>query len=141
MFRTVGPFGGIGMMEDNDWGMRATSQGFRIKYAPNARVTTPPCKSFAELARRWDRHIGHEFQALDRARFGLARWGARSIAVAPSSLIHLGRVMTTDRVSGFRQRTQAAACLVRIRLHRARRMLGLLMTQEIAPLVHGWNRD
>ena len=50
VFQSVGPFGGISTMEDTEWGQRATAMGHRIIFLPEAKVLTPSCKSFADLA-------------------------------------------------------------------------------------------
>ena len=73
VFDAVGPFGGIAIREDNDWGRRARAMGFCIAYVPKVRVLTPACTSFAELAHRWDRLVAHEYEevgpyALDSAK-------------------------------------------------------------------------
>ena len=59
IFAQVGPFAGIGVAEDMDWGRRATAMGFRLTYVPEMRVRTPARRDFAELARKWDRHVAH----------------------------------------------------------------------------------
>lgn len=141
VFRTVGPFGGIAVMEDNDWGRRATALGFRISYAPRMRVTTPPCKSYAELTRRWDRHIAHGFAELDAHPLSTARWLARSLAIAASPLAEIPRLLVTDKVSTARERGLAFSCLVGVRLYRARKMLSLALTGNSGRMIESWNRD
>src|SRR5262249_49413936 len=48
VFRMVGPFGGIAISEDREWGQRAVARGLRLAFAPNIKVFTPACKTFAE---------------------------------------------------------------------------------------------
>lgn len=141
VFRKVGPFGGIGTMEDTDWGMRASAQGHRIAYLAAAQVFTAPCASYAELARRWDRHVAHDFRKLAFHPADILVWVARSVAIAASPLVEIGTVLRSDRIAGLRARSLAFACLARIRLYRARRMLGLLLRDNTATLVGSWNRE
>ncbi|WP_428425419.1 glycosyltransferase [Pararhizobium sp.] len=140
VFRSVGPFGGISTMEDTEWGQRATAKGYRIAFLPEARVLTPSCKSFADLARRWDRHVAHEFRKVSGYR-SLMRWVAGSLIVIGSPLVESFKIFTTDRVSGVRNRMLAFACLTRIRLHRGRRMVGLIFHGDAARFVESWNRE
>lgn len=141
VFRSVGPFGGIGTMEDTEWGQRATAKGHRIAFLAEARVLTPSCKSFAELARRWDRHVAHEFRRVAAHRIARARWIAGCAVVLVSPLAESVRILMTDRVSGIRNRLLALSCLTRIRFHRARRMFGLALYGDAHRFVESWNRD
>lgn len=124
-FRKVGDFAGITIAEDVDWGRRATALGLRIRYVPQIGVETPARGSFAELTRKWDRHIGHDFAEISGIG-GWLRWGARALMLAASPLGEILRILRSDRVSGVREPILALFCLTRIRLYRCRRMLALL---------------
>jgi len=141
VFHSVGPFGGIGTMEDTEWGQRATAKDCRIVFLPEAKVLTPSCKSFAELARRWDRHVAHEFRKVAGRPIAVARWFLGCAAVVASPLLESFKILTTDRISGVRNRGLALACLTRIRLHRGWRMFGVAMHGDARRFVESWNRD
>lgn len=141
VFQVVGPFGGIATMEDTDWGKRASAEGHRIAYLPEAIVFTAPCASFAELARRWDRHVAHEFRKVGSHPVDILAWIARSVAIAGSPLIETVTLARTDRISGLRNRLLAFAMLAHVRLYRARRMLALLVRDNTAAMVGSWNRE
>lgn len=136
----VGPFAGIGVAEDTDWGHRATAKGYRIRFTPEMRVYHPARASFAELARKWDRQIGHEYNRARARPGGRLRFVLKTLAMVPSPLAELPAVLTTDRLSGPRARALAFVCLVRIRLHRAKVMLRLLVTGDPERLSGAWNR-
>lgn len=140
-FTAVGPFGGIAVMEDRDWGQRATALGFRIAYVPEMRVLTSPCGSFAELAKRWDRHVAHEFERVGGNPLRMAVWFFRSLAFAASPVREISTVLQSDRVSGLRERLLAFTCLTRVRLYRARRMLELGLRRDTTRMIGNWNRD
>ena len=140
-FRMVGPFGGIAISEDREWGQRAVANGLKLAFAPNIKVFTPACKTFAELTRRWDRAVAHDFEELRRRGGGMAGWLISSLAVAVSPLPELITILRSDKVSGARQRLLAFACLVRTRLYRARKMLALALREEPIFLVSKWNRE
>ena len=141
VFRAVGPFGGIATMEDTEWGQRASGRGLRIAYLPEAKVLTPSCKSFAELKRRWDRHISHELGKVGRHPARVLSWLAESALVAASPPIGLVSILRSNRVAGLRERCLAFACLTRVRLYRARRMLSLAFHNNTAVVVGSWNRE
>jgi cellulose synthase/poly-beta-1,6-N-acetylglucosamine synthase-like glycosyltransferase len=141
VFEAVGPFGGIGTMEDTEWGQRATAAGHRSAYLAEARVATPSCRAFGELARRWDRHVAHEFGQLDHGRAGLLRWLLKAAVIAASPVGEIPTVLASDRVSGLGRRWLAWTCLWRCRLYRARRMLGLAWHDNAAAMVDMWNRE
>lgn len=141
VFHSVGPFGGIATMEDTEWGQRATARGHRIAFLPEARVLTPSCKSFADLARRWDRHVAHEFRKVAGHRAAMLRWLVGGLVVVGSPLAESFKIFTTDRVSGARNRILALVCLTRIRLHRARRMFDLAFHGDARRFVESWNRE
>ncbi|MBB5537925.1 glycosyltransferase [Rhizobium giardinii] len=141
VFQSVGPFGGIATMEDTEWGQRATSLGYRIAFLPEARVLTPSCKSFAELARRWDRHVAHEYGKVAGRRKAMLRWFVGCAIVVASPLAESIKIMRTDRVSGMRNRLLAMVCLTRIRLHRGRRMFDLALRGGSSRFVENWNRE
>lgn len=141
IFRAVGPFGGIGTMEDTEWGRRATAMGYRIAYLPDARVYTPSCRSFAELARRWDRHVAHEFRETRNRPLRRTRWLLKSAVVAASPAVELVTICRSDRVGNWRERLLALSCVTRVRLYRARRMVGLAWRDNAAGLLDVWNRE
>ncbi|MCB6180103.1 glycosyltransferase [Rhodobacter sp. Har01] len=137
LFQQVGDFGGIDIAEDMDWGRRATAMGVRTTYVPRMQISTPARDSFAQLTRKWDRHIGHDFAAVKSLPDRL-RWALRALSLGLSPMVETGRILTSDRVSGLRERWLAFRCLTRIRLYRCRRMLGLVAGGDGAALAKGW---
>jgi glycosyltransferase involved in cell wall biosynthesis len=140
VFRAVGPFGGIAIAEDKEWGQRAAALGFRLAYAPDVRVVTPSCKSFAELTRRWDRIIAQELQHVGHHRLSIIRWLLRTLAVAMSPLVDIAKILRSDRLCGL-ERALAFVCLTRVRLYRARKMLALAFRDDTPHMVAKWNRE
>lgn len=136
----VGPFGGIGIAEDRDWGFRAGALGYRIDYVPEMIVWHPARKSFAELARKWDRHIAHSHAEITAKPFGLARWLGRAVAVTGSPFFEIPKVLRSRRISGARSRLLAFRCLCRIRLYRGWRMLRIAFARDAGLGSRSWNR-
>ncbi|MBW4656760.1 MAG: glycosyltransferase family 2 protein [Kaiparowitsia implicata GSE-PSE-MK54-09C] len=139
-FRAVGPFGGIKMMEDTEWGQRASALGHKIAYIPEARVLTPSCRSFAELARRWDRHVAHEFVEQKGRPLWLMRWLAKSVIIAASPAGELMRILGSDRVVSWGERWLALITVTRVRIYRSRLMVSLAWRDNAEKMVDMWNR-
>lgn len=140
VFNAVGPFGGIGISEDRDWGRRATRMGQAIRFMPDMIVLHPARPSFEDLCHKWDRHIAHDLAQTRQHRHWRLRTLLRAAVVAASPLAELPRIILTRRVRGLRERALAFACLLRIRLYRARRMLGLIATHDLTDQLSRWNR-
>jgi glycosyltransferase involved in cell wall biosynthesis len=141
IFEAVGPFAGIGVAEDMDWGRRATALGYRHAYVPEMRVRTPARRDFAELARKWDRHIAHFYEE-NRARpAARLRWLGRAALVALSPLGEAVRIARSDRLEGAGNRARALLGVTRLRLYRAGRMLGLALRDDPARLAGGWRKE
>jgi cellulose synthase/poly-beta-1,6-N-acetylglucosamine synthase-like glycosyltransferase len=141
VFRAVGPFGGIASMEDTEWGQRATAAGCRIGYMEDACVYTPSCRSFPELAQRWDRHVAHEFRKVRGRPLRILMWAASSLAMAASPAAEIACILKSERLQGMRNRWLALTCLVRVRFYRAWRMLSLAFGWDAERLTAGWNRQ
>lgn len=137
----VGPFAGIDVAEDRDWGLRAGARGYTIRYVAEMIVFHPARDSFVELTKKWDRHIAHDFQNFGKKRFGRVKWLVRAVAVAVSPLYELYTVATSSRVSNLHQRWLALFCLIRIRLYRAKRMAALAARGNSRNIPATWNRD
>jgi GT2 family glycosyltransferase len=123
IFDAVGPFGGIGIAEDRDWGQRAKKLGYRTYYVPEMVVYHPARKSFDELTEKWRRHIAHDL-AKHLGEGGSAfGWRVRALAVIASIVPHSVTVLRSARLSGFGNRLSATGLLARIRWFRCTEML------------------
>jgi hypothetical protein len=124
-----------------EWGQRASALGHLPAYVPEMRVYTPARRDFAELARKWDRHIAH-FYAENRGKpAARLRWLARAALVAASPLGEAVRIARSDRLAGAGNRARALVGVTRLRLYRAGRMLGLALRDDPARLAGGWREE
>lgn len=140
VFEAVGPFGGLDIAEDRDWGRRATEKGYRISYVHEMRIHHPARPDFAGLFRKWDRHIAHEFAELRGGLAGYAGWGLKMAAMAVSPLAELPRILNSRRLVGARSRVLAFLALLRIRPYRAWRMASVLIGGNARRHSDRWNR-
>lgn len=136
----VGPFAGLSVAEDRDWGQRATARGYSIRYVAAMRVYHPARPDFASLRQKWDRHTAHDFIAAKGRAGGRLRFAAKTLAMGASPLAEVPRILLSDRVSGPRNRLLAWAGLARTRLYRMKVMLWLLSGGDPARLSDAWNR-
>lgn len=140
VFETVGPFAGIAVAEDMDWGQRATRMGQPLAYEPAMVVHHPARRSMADLRAKWDRNTSHHYQVRAIGPAGRAKWALSALAMAVSAPAEIPRILTTDRIAGGRGRAKAFLGLAAIRLYRAWRMLATLATPETRAPGAGWNR-
>lgn len=121
----VGPFAGIGLAEDVDWGGRATAAGLRILYVEAMRAYHPARPDVKSLVVKWDRHIAHDWAAHRAAAAPAWRWLARAAAMLPSIIIDGVRLLLSDRVPGMANRLRGLPVLARIRMFRMARMIAV----------------
>jgi GT2 family glycosyltransferase len=140
VLQDVGPFAGLSVAEDRDWGQRATARGYRIRYVAAMKVYHPARSDFTGLYQKWDRHTAHDFMAAKVHPAGRLKFAAKALAMGLSPVVELPRILLSDRVSGLRNRFLAWAGLVRIRLYRMRVMIWLLRGGDPERLSGTWNR-
>lgn len=140
VFEAVGPFAGIEIAEDMDWGQRATRLGHRVVYEPAMVVHHPARRTMAELRAKWDRNIRHHFEMRATGPGGRVKWALSALAMAVSAPAEIPHILTTDRIAGARGRARAFLGLAGIRLHRSWRMLATLAAPAKRAPGAGWNR-
>ncbi len=139
-YERVGPFAGVDVAEDRDWGMRAGKLGIAIRYVPEMVVYHPARREFSEMKNKWDRHVLHDFSRVSGLA-GRLGWVLRALAIGLSPLGEALRIATSERISGMRQRWLALRCLTRIRLYRCWRMLRVLFDRGARSAEKVWNRN
>ncbi len=135
----VGPFAGLSVAEDKDWGQRATGMGYKIIYVPRVRIYHPARRTFFELYAKWDRQLAHEFAMLESFP-GKMRWMAKTAAMAVSPIFEIPKIAASTRVPNTMARFKAFAGLCRIRLYRTGRMVDLMLRGRPERLAAKWNR-
>ena len=135
-FLHVGPFAGIQVAEDADWGRRAVAAGCTFKYVPNAIVYHPARRSLSELFVKWDRHLQHAVNISNRNLLWKLRWVGRAFAVLVSPIVEVPTIVFSDRINGVECRLKALSVLTAVRLYRFWKMLLLMKSNESI----AWNR-
>lgn len=135
-FDRVGPFAGIDVAEDMEWGQRALRAGLRFRYTPEMIVFHPARSSLQELYTKWDRHIAHYRNMAERKPIWQLRWFMQALLVFASLAPNAVTVLTSDRLHGSGIRLKAIAVLCAVRAHRAMTMLSHLRGRRAV----AWNR-
>jgi glycosyltransferase involved in cell wall biosynthesis len=129
IFSKVGEFRS-NVSEDKDWGQRASAQGFRWKYAPNARVSHPARREWEELRSKWRKTIHETYRLANERPAGRLRWMLRSWMVLCSPVPHSWNVLCSPKLNRFRDRLKAIGVLFRIRWWRFLESHRILLENE-----------
>jgi GT2 family glycosyltransferase len=135
----VGPFAGIGIAEDRDWGRRATAAGYRPVYVDAMRIYHPARTDLGELQLKWQRHIAHDWAEHRAAGKSMWRWMAKAALMPASIVVDGARLMTSDRLSGLANRLRGLRTLTGIRLLRMGEMLRVIRATNEDARTH-WQR-
>ncbi len=122
VFAAVGPFAGVDLAEDYDWGRRAHALGYPTRFLPAMRVFHPARTDFAALARKWRRHIRHDRTIHETMSGAEWHWHARGLALLASVPVESLKLLRSDRLTGLANRLRGIAVLARIRGFRWREM-------------------
>ncbi|MGB1034084.1 MAG: glycosyltransferase family 2 protein [Primorskyibacter sp.] len=140
VLEAVGPFAGLSVAEDIDWGKRATGAGHSLRYVADMKAYHPARKTYDELWQKWDRHLAHFFTTAQAKRGGMGIWAVKTVIMGLSPLGELPQILTTDRVQRPGDRWRAFVGVTKVRLYRARVMLRLLLKRDPETLSNRWNR-
>ena len=135
-FDAVGPFGGIEIAEDMEWGQRARMAGLQFRYLPDMIVFHPARGSLHELYAKWDRQILHYRNMAEGKPGWKVRWTAKALLILGSPVADIATILRSDRIHGRSTRIKAFAVLCAVRFHRTMTMLSLLTASKSI----NWNR-
>lgn len=138
-FDAIGPFAGIRIAEDTDWGQRAARLGYITRYAPDVVVHHPARHNLAELYAKWDRNVSHHYAAFAQGPVGKLRWGMTALVIGVSPLGEIPRILRTHRLDGPGARWRAFCGLVVVRAYRARKMVEIMLRPERRVVRTPWN--
>jgi GT2 family glycosyltransferase len=139
IYDAVGPFAGIQIAEDRDWGRRATNLGFMIHYVPTMVVFHPAREFFDDLFAKWNRHVSHDYAETAQGVVGRARWLGRICVILASPIFEVWRILTSPRLPGWRERYLALRGVIVIRWYRALKMLQCFSRHNFSS--DTWNRS
>lgn len=117
VYAATGPFR-VGMSEDRDWCHRARALGYRLGYAPGARVAHPARQDWRALLAKWRRLNAELYANTLMAPAGRLRWFMAMAAMPLSILVHVPRVLASPTLADLQERARGAATLARLRFWR-----------------------
>jgi glycosyltransferase involved in cell wall biosynthesis len=117
IFDCVGGFRGQ-VAEDVDWGRRAVAAHYRFRYAPDAVVSHPARRNWAELTQKWRKVSREAFAATIEGPNGRLLWFLRSFVVLGSPFLHWVIVARSNKLRSGGERVKAIGVLFRIRFWR-----------------------
>jgi glycosyltransferase involved in cell wall biosynthesis len=117
IFDKVGDFRS-GVSEDREWGNRAVSKGFSLKFAPAALVSHPARRNWEELTGKWRRLSDQTFQFKSARPYNKLRWMIYCFAVLLSPLVHFIKILRCESIEGLKLKLSAVVILFRIRIFR-----------------------
>jgi GT2 family glycosyltransferase len=141
VFAAVGPFGGLEVSEDLDWGQRAAALGHRTHYAPEVVVRHPARADMAALQAQWARHTSHFYQARAATAAGRLKWALTIPVMATSPLAEIPRILASPKLAGAPARWRAFRGLAALRLYRARAMAQAMQDARHRAGNARWNRQ
>lgn len=130
VFEDVGGFRG-GVSEDLDWSTRAVSKGYRLIYRDDLVVSHPSRSDWAALRHKWRRLTQELFGVNGNSPRARLKWAVRGMAMPISALVHLPKVLRSDKLDGFPEKLSASLTLIRLRFLRMFWMLRQALGQTI----------
>ncbi len=134
--QAVGPFAGIGVAEDRDWGQRARAAGYRVGWVPAMKIYHPARPDVASLKLKWLRHVAHDWAEHRSSGRPLWRWLAKAAAMPASILVDGARLMLSDRLSGVGNRLGGIGVLAQLRMLRCVEMVRVMRAPEGSAASH-----
>ncbi|WOB42562.1 glycosyltransferase [Thermoleptolyngbya oregonensis NK1-22] len=117
VFNVVGGFR-QGVSEDMDWCHRAIAAGYSLVYQDDVCVGHPARRTWAELARKWQRLTRESYHLIRERRLGYILWMMRNWVVLLSALPHTLVILNSKKLSRLEDRLRAILILFRLRLYR-----------------------
>jgi hypothetical protein len=104
------------------------------------KVYHPARPNFRDLVVKWERHSAHDYVTAQSRSGGRVMFLLKTLAMVPSPLAEIPRILVSDRVSGLRNKIAAFVCLSRIRFRRAVIMFRLIAGTDPSVYSGAWNR-
>ncbi len=128
-FDAVGGFR-KGIAEDEEWGRRAMTRGYRTVYDGSVCATHPARRNWEELRRKWKRVTLERYILTGEQRYGRLIWIGTSWLILVSPFFHFTKVLTSPRLNSPRARLGAIAILFRLRAYRFTQAYRVLLSDH-----------
>ncbi|WP_138935586.1 glycosyltransferase family 2 protein [Roseovarius arcticus] len=122
VFDVIGGFVN-GVSEDREWTMRAVANGFSLIYEDRLRVSHPSRQDWPALKAKWRRTTREGYQLNGTNPMQRLKWAIRGLAMPLSAVVHIPKVLASDKLTSTGETSRAIATLVRLRCTRMLWML------------------
>ncbi len=122
VFNTIGGFIN-GVSEDREWTMRAVANGYSLIYEDRLRVGHPSRQDWPALKAKWRRTTREGYQLHGTGPMARLRWAIRGLAMPLSALVHIPKVLASDKLASLGETVRAIITLIRLRCVRMTWML------------------
>lgn len=129
IFDVVGGFR-KGISEDEEWGRRAVTRGYRTVYDGSVCATHPARRNWEELRGKWKRLTFERYILTRERRYGHLIWIGTSWLILISPFIHFIKVLRSPRLNSPKARLGAIAVLFRLRAYRFTQAYRVLMSDH-----------
>ena len=107
-----------GVSEDREWTMRAVASGYSLIYEDRLRVSHPSRQDWSALKAKWRRTTREGYQLHGTGPMRRLRWAIRGLAMPISALVHIPKILASDKLTSPGETVRAIATLVRLRCTR-----------------------
>ena len=107
-----------GVSEDREWTMRAVARGYSLIYEDRLQVSHPSRQDWPALKAKWQRTTREGYQLNGTGLGARLRWAVRALAMPVSALVHIPRVLVSDKLTSPGETRRAIATLIRLRCQR-----------------------
>lgn len=114
VFDAIGDFIN-GVSEDREWTMRAVARGYSLIYEDRLQVSHPSRQNWPALKAKWQRTTREGYQLNGTGPGQRLRWAIRALAMPFSALVHIPKVLTSNRLTSSGEVLRAVVTLIRLR--------------------------
>lgn len=107
-----------GVSEDREWTMRAVARGFNLIYEDRLLVSHPSRQDWPALKAKWQRTTREGYQLNGTSLSQRLRWALRALTMPFSALVHIPKVLASDKLTSTGETLRAIATLIRLRCMR-----------------------
>ena len=107
-----------GVSEDREWTMRAVARGYSLIYEDRFQVSHPSRQDWPALKAKWHRTTREGYLLNGTGLGQRLRWGVRALAMPVSALVHIPKVLKSDKLASPGEVLRAIGTLVRLRCMR-----------------------
>ena len=112
-----------GVSEDREWTMRAVARGYSLIYEDRFEVSHPSRQDWPALRAKWRRTTQEAYQLNGDGLVQRLKWAIRGLAMPASAVVHIPKVLRSDKLASPGETLRAIATLIRLRCLRMAWML------------------